>query len=126
MGSDKIDNMKLKMLYKGKRLDYEKDGTKLIFPNNIVPKKVPKIMIMASSNTAVRDLNSKKSDPTIRGLDQERELLERQKQKNHNNSQSAKKNNMSSSVWENYFVRDKNYKFCRFRACTRQSFGHRS
>lgn len=99
------DGASLKLLYKGKRLDQE-DDTSPIF--KVVPKKAPKILVMATSSSQISDLQSKRSDPTIRGFDQERTTV--QKKELH---------------WGPTTSQDKNYKFCRFQACTWQSFGHR-
>lgn len=98
------DSVTLKLLYKGKVLQ----------PNQIAfctppPSKRNKILIMATSTQSVDALNSKRSDPTIRGFDQERK-------------QSTPKN----TAWGPNTAQNKNYKFCRFQACTWQSFGHRA
>jgi hypothetical protein len=99
------DGASLKLLYKGKRLEH--DISMPVFQS--VPRKAPKILVMATSPSQISDLQSKRSDPTIRGFDQERTTPRDQKQLD----------------WGLTTSQDKNYKFCRFQACTWQSFGHR-
>lgn len=94
----------LKLLYKGKKLA----GDSPVF--DTVPKKTPKIMVLATSSTQIKDIQCKRSDPTIRGFDQERTRTQQQQQ---------------NKPWGPATSQDKNYKFCRFQACTWQSFGHR-
>ena len=66
-------------------------------------------MVLVTQKEAVQQLNSQRSDPTIRGFDRE-------------NRPVVKKNDW----WgPDNTQQDKNYKFCRFQACTWQSFGHR-
>jgi hypothetical protein len=107
-GADLLSDAKLpeglsvKMLYKGKKIE----------PDDIVietvPKKTPKILIMATSTNQIAELQEKRSDPTIRGFDQERSVEKKQ-----------------NDYWGPSTSQDSNYKFCRFQACTWQSFGHR-
>lgn len=99
------DNVALKLLFKGKVLQ----------PNQVAfhsppPPKRNKILIMASSNESVQALNNKRSDPTIRGFNQE----------------ETKKSVAKNTAWGPNTCQDKNYKFCHFQACTWQSFGHRA
>jgi len=96
------EESQLKLLYKGKRLG----GSETVFSS--VPKKTPKMLVMATSIVAMKELNSMRSDPTIRGFDQERKV-------------SSNQNNF----WGPSTGQHKEYKFCRFQACTWQSFGHR-
>lgn len=93
----------LKLLWKGKRLI----GEVPVFV--LPPKKTPKIMVLFTEVSTVQELNSKRSDPTIRGFNQERNKVEHKKME----------------YWGPATLQDKNYKFCRFQACTWQSFGHR-
>jgi hypothetical protein len=100
------DGASLKLLYKGKRLD--QDNIIPVFQS--IPKKAPKVLVMATSSSQISELQSKRSDPTIRGFDQARTTPARdQKQLD----------------WGPTTAQDINYKFCRFQACTWQSFGHR-
>ena len=95
-------DMIVKMLHKGKKVELDD----VVF--TAIPKKKPKILLMATSTTHVAQLQEKRSDPTIRGFDQERSF-------------QTKKND----YWGPDTSQDSNYKFCRFQACTWQSFGHR-
>lgn len=122
LSPEEIDIDSLKLLYKGKRIPA--DATTAPFAaaaaQAISPKKQkpPKIMVMASQRASIRALASKRSDPTIRGFEQEK-LREQQhqllKQQSHQQYWAA----------DGSRVQDKNFKFCRFQACTWQSFGHR-
>ena len=104
---DLSDATQLKILLKGKRLD-ENDLAIPVFKE--IPKKAPKLIIMATSKVVLRELAAKRSDPTIRGFDQERKQPKQTSQQH----------------WgENMSAQSKEYKFCRFQACTWQSFGHR-
>jgi len=91
----------LKLLCQGKRI--ADNGECISLPN----KKPLKILVMATSQGVVEALASQRSDPTIRGFDQEKKPLP-----------------ASFAPWGPH-EQDKNYKFCRFEACTWQSFGHR-
>lgn len=102
------NNTTLKLLYKGKRL--EPGTTAPLFSER--PKKTPNIMVLATASTAVEQLNAQRSDPTIRGFDQERR-------------QSTPDKTKQMDYWGPQTAQDKNFKFCRFQACTWQSFGHR-
>ena len=97
----------LKLLYKGKRLEPGSDVPLFSEP----PTKTPKILVLTTPVAAVAELNSKRSDPTIRGFDRER-------QPRHDSSKI-------SEYWGPTTTQDKNYKFCRLEACTWQSFGTR-
>jgi hypothetical protein len=97
-----LDDTTIRLLYRGKVLTENR-----IFAE-VPPKNKRKILVMASSQQSVKELNSKRSDPTIRGFDQE----------------LAKKSIGKTTVWGT--GQDTNYKFCRFEACTWQSFGHRA
>jgi len=100
------DSSTLKLLYKGKRL--EPGSTTTVFTT--VPKKAPKLMVLATNSDSVQELNSRRSDPTIRGFDQTTKPSNQQHRNVH---------------WGPDTKQDKNYKFCRFQACDWQSFGHR-
>lgn len=106
---DGISTVQLRLLFKGKRL--EVGSTDPIFKTP--PTKMPKVMVLGTEATAISALNSKRSDPTIRGFDNEKLFLK-----------SSEKD--KSSYWGPLLSKqDKNHKFCRFDVCTRQSFGHR-
>lgn len=97
----------IKLLYKGKKL--QNDSTTLVF--STIPKKLPKIMVMATSNATVQKIAEKTSDPLLRGFEDDDEKKKKKKQQ-------------EASIWGT-FGQDKNYKFVKFEACTWQSFGHR-
>lgn len=98
------DDVTLKLLYKGKVLH----PNQIAFPKAPTQKNV-KILVMASSNKSVETLNSKRPDATIRGFDQERP-----------------KSIQPNVAWGPNTSQNKDFKFCRFQACTWQSFGHRA
>lgn len=98
------EGMQVKMLYKGKKVELDE----VLFTT--FQKKTPKILLIASSSIQISEIQEKRSDPTIRGFDQER---------------SVETKKTSSDYWGPNTAQDPNYKFCRFRACTWQSFGHR-
>jgi len=102
----------LKLLFKGKRIMAQPD----IFPFAGLPikKKPLKIMVMATNISAIQELSTKRSDPTIRGFDQEKSATEKRRIAN------------TQKYWADVMVQDKDYKFCRMTACTDHSFGHRS
>jgi hypothetical protein len=98
----------LKILAKGKRLP--DDETRCGFQSSSSTKPL-KLIVMATSAVVVADLASKRSDPTIRGFDRDLE---------------PRPSVARYLPWgETHGQQDKNYKFCRFEACTWQSFGHR-
>ena len=99
------EGMQVKMLYKGKKVELDE----VVFTTFM--KKTPKILLIASSSIQISEVREKRSDPTIRGFDQERSV--------------ATTKTTSSDYWGSNTAQDSNYKFCRFRACTWQSFGHR-
>ena len=127
---DEIESeIEIKLLYKGKRISPDPD--KYPFADHLLSstnyntnsssskkkkKNIPKIMIVATNNSIVQELSTKRSDPTIRGFDQEKQAIEKRKL-----DASQKK------PWgEGMTQQHKEYKFCRMKACTWQSFGHRS
>jgi len=111
-GDNDYANVSLKLLHKGKVLD--NSSAMPLFPSGLVSQKPPKIMVMATSKNVQNDISSRKSDPTIRGFDNEKQKIE------------AAKSSRIVMHWGPGMVQNKNYKFCRFEACTWQSFGHRT
>jgi hypothetical protein len=104
-----VSTMQLKLLYKGKRL--ETGSFDPVFVSR--PIKPPRIIILATEATKIEDINSRRADPTIRGFDQEKP------------TQKVVEKNTNDDWGPLLSKQDKNYKFCRFDVCTRQSFGHR-
>jgi hypothetical protein len=107
----------IKMIYKGKVLggSNNSDDTVPAFPVS-VPKNA-KVVVMATSGMKVKELNAGRSDPTIRGFEDDDTTSHKQKQR------ALGKN--SFHYWGPDVGQNKEYKFCRFEACTWQSFGHR-
>jgi len=102
----------LKLLFKGKRILAQADA--LPFAGLVAKKKPPKIMVMATNSAKIQELATKRSDPTIRGFDQEK------------NASAARAASSSKKYWADVGVQDKDYKFVRIKACEDQAFGHRS
>lgn len=124
---------KCKILYKGKKLNYEHemDKAKRVFSSASSSKKrmsskakPPKILVMTSSMTSLVQLNAQKSDPLMRNFAQEEQREESRRGGNHSGNNKKKPSEIISKVWGEQFVQDQNYKFCKFQACTWQSFGH--
>jgi WLM domain len=103
----------LKLLHKGKQI--KAGSTNPIFSSGSAMSRTatapPKILVLVTESAQVEELQSRRSDPTIRGFDQE---------KLSTNQGSI------SGVWGAGTGQDKNFKFCRFQPCTWQSFGHRA
>ena len=104
-----LSTVQLKLLHKGKVIDAGNRDP--IFSN--APPRAPKIIVLGTEVTTIGELNSKRSDPTIRGFDNEKASAK--------SAETAKKNDWGPLLSK----QDKNHKFCRFEACSRQSFGHR-
>merc|ERR1712176_172935 len=105
----------IKLLFKGKRIAAQPD--KFPFkgqPTDKNKKKTMKIMVVATNVSAIQELTQKRSDPTIRGFDQEKDIIEK------------RKTAVSEKYWGDAMVQHRDYKFCRLKACTDHSFGHRS
>jgi len=102
----------LKLLFKGKRILPQADA--FPFQSLVAKKKPPKIMVVATNASAIQELANKRSDPTIRGFDQEKTAIQKRKEA------------ASQKYWGEVMVQDKDYKFVRKQACTDHSFGHRS
>lgn len=100
----KNEHHTVKLLYKGKML--RADDASIVFAQ--MPPKPPKLIVMASSQNAVQEVQTKRSDPTIRGFD-------------HSN---ATKVIDTRTVWGT--GQDIQYKFVKFEVCTWQSFGVRA
>jgi len=111
----------LKLLFKGKRILPQPDvlpfrGLGLETKSKSREKKPPKIMVIATNASAIRELATKRSDPLIRGFDRERAALDRRR-----SSETA-----SQKYWGDVLLPDREYKFCRLVACEDHYFGHRS
>eukprot|EP00586_Coscinodiscus_wailesii_P020318 CAMPEP_0172500164 /NCGR_PEP_ID=MMETSP1066-20121228/135286_1 /TAXON_ID=671091 /ORGANISM="Coscinodiscus wailesii, Strain CCMP2513" /LENGTH=389 /DNA_ID=CAMNT_0013274267 /DNA_START=15 /DNA_END=1184 /DNA_ORIENTATION=+ len=107
------DNVALKLLHKGKVISQTSipNASQQAFPKGITTKSA-KIMVMATSDEKVTELNSSHSDPTIRGFENEK------------TKPGPSKND---STWGPAATgQHRQYKFCKFVPCTWQSFGHRT
>lgn len=107
----------LKLLFKGKRITAHPDTFPFASLASSTKKKQKplEIMVIATNISAIQELSTKRSDPTIRGFDQEKEAIE------------ERKTAASPKYWADAsMVQHKDYKFCRMKACTDHSFGHRS
>jgi hypothetical protein len=111
------DETSLKVLCKGKRIECNTEVIPAFVKaaaaatNSSSSNKPLKLLVMATSTVVLADLSSKRSDPTIRGFDQE--------------SPTPKAAAVYQPWGPNLSHQDFNHKFCRFQACTWQSFGHR-
>ena len=121
----------LKLLAKGKRIEPTSEGgilsssssssssllltsTKKKGPTTTKNNKLPvlQLLVLATSPIVLADLATKRSDPTIRGFETT----------NTNNNTTVHR----YEPWGPIFSQqDPKFKFCRFQACTWQSFGHR-
>ena len=101
----------IKLLYKGKVLG-QKSSTDPVFPADVKSKSVPKVVVMATSTEAVTTLNAGRSDPLIRGFDDERQP-------------GAARVAAQTMYWGPKTAQHRHYKFVKLEACTWQSFGHR-
>lgn len=116
-GDSTIESSKteiIKLIFKGKRISAQPDKLPFKGLGEKAKTKPLKIMVMATNISAIQELSQKRSDPTIRGFDQEKSVNERRKATN------------SQKYWADVMVQDKDYKFCRMQVCTDHSFGHRS
>ena len=117
------ENTAIKLLYKGKVLKFDKTtdhvkSSSLASLGVFAPtksKSLTKIIVMATANETLETVAHFKSDPTIRGFDQER----------------IKKENISNASrrmpWgPAHLNQNSNFKFCKLETCSWQSFGHRT
>lgn len=82
-------------------------------PSMKIPKGGAKIIVMGSKAEGIEKLNAQRSDPLMRGFDDERQARNRAK------------TDLSSAWGKRYGNQHKEYKFCRFQECTDASFGSR-
>jgi len=121
------DDIILRLIFKGKTIAQETVNStndndadinqQPAFSSNIkVPKSgIAKVIIMGSTtSTAIQQLNSLKSDPLMRGFDEE------------NKANNAKKNTLSTYWGTRFTQQHKQYKFCKLQECTDASFGSRT
>lgn len=117
------DGVLIKLLFKGKIIaqdvmatdatnDDEEHNQQPAFADGVaIPKSGAKVIVMATDATKIQILNTGRSDPLMRGFDDERE---------------SKKISEPPSFWGSELGKQhKEYKFCRFQECTDASFGTR-
>lgn len=113
VGETNSSGVLVKLIFKGKNITAASDDTMSSSVFASPPIKIPKIIVLMTESADVAILNSKRSDPTIRGFNQEKE-------------ERLNSNADSSEPWGPLLSKqDKSYKFCRFETCSWQSFGHR-
>jgi len=110
----------LRLIYKGKTIARECDvnttDTRPAFSPDMTLSKdnLLKVVVMSAPVSEIRELNSSRSDPLIRGFDDERK------------SNKSKDTNTLSTFWGALNNKQHTtYKFCRFQECTDASFGTR-
>lgn len=111
----------LRLVAKGKTLARENQGDarsttdeQPAFPPSIkIPKGGAKIIVMGSKAQVIEKLYGRRSDPLMRGFDEERQARNRVK------------TDLSSAWGKRYGNQHKQYKFCRIEECTDASFGSR-
>jgi len=78
-------------------------------------KSPPQVIAMATTQQSRSEVTNRRSDPTIRGFDQEKQREE------------ATSSATATAPWgPSHRTQSPNYKFCKIQACTWQSFGHRA
>lgn len=127
----------LRLIYKGKTITREGnvntmmtaavndddvmiDNRPAFSPDMTLPKdNVLKIIVMIAPVSEIRELNSSRSDPTIRGFDDEERKLAK-------TSLSKDTKTAVSTYWGPLHTKQHTtYKVCRFQECTDASFGTR-
>ena len=123
---DLDDNCSMKLLHKGKVIATttatatNDNTTKPALPstsNNTKSKSPIKITVMATNATTIQQTQSLKSDPLIRGFDDEK----------NNNPHTKRLQASLSSIhpWGEEGGQHRNYKFIKMVECEEHSFGHR-
>lgn len=110
----------LRLIYKGKTIAREgdvntTDNRPAFSPDMTLSKdNLLKVIVMSAPVSEIRELNSSRSDPLIRGFDDERQ------------SNKSKDTKSLSTYWGPLHTKQHTtYKFCRFQECTDASFGTR-
>ena len=113
------EDVVLRLVAKGKTLAQENQlgdaaaDEQPAFPPSIkIPKGGAKIIVMGSKAEGIEKLNAQRSDPLMRGFDDERLARNRV-------------TDLSSAWGKRYGNQHKQYKFCRLEECTDASFGSR-
>ena len=114
------DDTILRLLFKGKTVAQEtvdgapsEDANTPAFPEGTkIPKSGAKVIVMGTAVTGIEKLNSQRSDPLMRGFEDEK-------------TKSAAASVLSTYWGPRHGNQHKEYKFCRFQECTDASFGSR-
>lgn len=127
---DLNDTYTIKLLHKGKVIGNDtihSNDDKLAFPNHpngtsnqssssLTKKSKPvKIIIMATTAKTIEKIEHQKSDPLIRGFDDQ----------NDPHQQRLKASLSTTHPWGSEGGQDRNYKFVKMEECSEHSFGHR-
>jgi len=137
---DKNSSSSIKLLYKGKVLGIRNNtnnnnndnnnngkrnestsnratmtGAVSAFPSGVKGSLLAKVLVMASNREEVEKVQSRRSDPTIRGFENERKI-----------PPTINSSSNNDLFWGSQTAQDKHYKFCKLEACTWQSFGDRA
>lgn len=105
------DDILLKLLYKGKIIaqDVSEDDDQPAFTTNgKIPSSGAKIIVMGTEAKGIQILNSRRSDPLLRGFDDK-----------------TPPKIEPTSYWGQHGKQDAQFKFCRLKECTDASFGSR-
>ena len=105
------DCYRVKLLHKGKILNNNPEkNDEAVFPTIKSPSNIPVITVLATNESQVSEVTTRKSDPLTRGFDNQKIVPKSQ-----------------PLFWgQDHTSQDKNYKFVKFEVCTWQSFGHRT
>jgi hypothetical protein len=125
------DDIVLKLIFKGKTIAQESvassnsNDTTMVatdeeaFPDGVkIPNGGAKVVVIGTTAKGIKNLNSMKSDPLMRGFEDE---------KLHANRKSSKSDNaIISTFWGTQLGRQHpKFKFCRIEECNDASFGTR-
>ncbi|KAL3817776.1 hypothetical protein ACHAXA_002420 [Cyclostephanos tholiformis] len=136
-GEEKNDDVVLlRLIYKGKTIarevglhgDVDDDDHPAFPPGTNAPRGggIANVMIVGSATTEskVREINSSRSDPLIRGFD---DGSSRAMGGRGRTASSIPMSSTTSHLWwgPHHSKQDESYKFCRLRECTDASFGSR-
>jgi len=118
------DDIVLKLIFKGKTIAQQNvpsngsstadEDSKRAFPEGVkIPKSGAKVIVMGTMTSGIATLNSMRSDPLMRGFDEEKLV-------------SKAKNGTISTFWgPKLGSQHPKYKFCRLEECKDASFGTR-
>lgn len=122
------DDIVLKLIFKGKTIAQQSlpsnndgsfaaddEGSKRAFPEGVkIPKSGAKVIVMGTMTSGIATLNSMRSDPLMRGFDEEKLSV------------SKAKAGITSTFWgPKLGSQHPKYKFCRLEECKDASFGTR-